>query len=108
MPIPDSEIEQKVRELFAKLAADQQLDRRWGDFIVGVLLKQKDQIKSCLKDIVETDPVNLPPGSLQLVHEVLSSEVKDNYLFESLVVHLLKIIMRNEKFYLRRLKLTEI
>lgn len=111
MPIPENEIEDQVKELFKRLQDDQQLDKNWADFLVAVLLKKKDMIKSCLKDIVEVEPVALPQGSLQLILEVLfSTEYNENsdYLFESLVAHVLKMIMRNERLYLKKLKLEDV
>ena len=110
-PLGDEEVYQTISQVMGELKDTCMLKDKWIRFVESVLLEDKQKIQSALIDIVEVEPISLPEGSLELLSQILAiDENMDNpELFNSIISSiLLKIMMTNDKAFLKDLKLKEL
>jgi hypothetical protein len=110
-PLSEVEVQQTISQVMGELKEVCMMKENWKKFIESVLLEDKQKIQSSLIDIVEVPPMSLPEGSLELLSQILAIDenMENPELFISIISSiLLKIMMTNDRAFLKDLKLKEL
>jgi hypothetical protein len=110
-PLSDEEVTFTVGQVMAELKEICMFKDNWKIFIEAVLLGDKQRIQTALAGVVEAEPLNLPQGSLELLGQILTIDenMESPELFINVISStLLKIMITNEKIFLKDLWLKEL
>ena len=110
-PLSDEEVSFTVGQVMAELKEICMFKDNWKIFIEAVLLGDKQKIQTALAGVAEVEPLKLPPGSLELLGQILTIDenMESPELFINVISSiLLKIMISNDRMFLKDLWLKEL